>query len=86
MAKTKIMIQRAGEAAKYKGVFSTVLLLLQEEGPLVLFSGLLTRIVYLAPFASLVFSANEFVKAQLLRMKSQRRSKEQLKKNELIRV
>lgn len=66
VAKTRIMIQKAGEVAKYKGVFATILLLLKEEGPLVLFAGLLTRIVYLAPFASLVFSANEFIKKQLI--------------------
>lgn len=70
VAKTRIMIQRAGEVAKYKGVFATVLLLLKEEGPLVLFSGLLTRVVYLAPFASLVYAANDFLKKQLLAAKN----------------
>lgn len=54
---------------KYKGIFSTVFLLLKEEGPWVLFSGLLTRIVYLAPFASLVFAANEFIKKKMINSK-----------------
>lgn len=57
---------------RYKGIFSTVLLLLKEEGPWVLFSGLLTRIVYLAPFASLVFAANEFIKKQMIKSKLQK--------------
>ena len=57
---------------KYRGVFSTVFLLLKEEGPWVLFSGLLTRIVYLAPFASLVFAANEFIKKQIMENKEEK--------------
>jgi hypothetical protein len=74
VAKTRIMIQKAGGVMKYRGVFSTVLLLLKEEGPAVLFTGIVTRIVYLAPFASLVFAANEFIKRLLLKSRQSRAS------------
>ena len=70
VVKTRIMTQKlGGDAHKYTGIAQTFACLVREEGPLALSAGLLPRLVYLAPLASLVLATYEAVLRWLVELR-----------------
>ena len=73
VVKTRIMTQKlGGDAHKYTGIAQTFACLVREEGPLALSAGLLPRLVYLAPLASLVLATYEAVLRWLVELRARR--------------
>jgi solute carrier family 25 S-adenosylmethionine transporter 26 len=70
VAKTRLMTQgKAPDASSadadaptpYSGTFSTIARVASEEGPSALMAGVVPRVLYLAPLASIVFSVYTWV-------------------------
>ncbi|KAJ1634855.1 mitochondrial carrier domain-containing protein [Pavlovales sp. CCMP2436] len=67
VAKTRLMTQTAEAGVQpYKGAFSTIARVAKEEGPSALMSGVVPRVLYLAPLASIVYSVFDLVKLFIL--------------------
>jgi solute carrier family 25 S-adenosylmethionine transporter 26 len=67
VAKTRLMTQTAEEGVEpYKGAFGTIARVAREEGPAALMAGVVPRVLYLAPLASIVYSVFDWVKVFIL--------------------
>lgn len=74
VAKTRLMTQTREEgeagALPYSGTFATITRVAREEGPGALMAGVLPRVLYLAPLASVVFSVYGWTASLLLEAKA----------------
>jgi hypothetical protein len=61
------MTQRAGEIAKYRGVTDAFTTIVAEEGFSTLFRGVVYRVLYLAPFSAVLYTAYELAGKELYR-------------------
>lgn len=71
VAKTRLMTQTKEDTAKsgaqpYSGTFATIARVAAEEGPAALMAGVVPRVLYLAPLASIVYSVFDWVSAFIL--------------------
>ena len=71
VAKTRLMTQPAG-AEKYHGLLPTLAKLVAEEGPGVLFTGIVPRLLYLSPLAAIILATYEAVSRRLLQGKQRK--------------
>lgn len=76
MAKTRLMTQSASDAVQYRGTLHALGRVAADEGVPALFRGVLPRILYLAPLASIVYSVYEMIARWILAMKARREAKD----------
>lgn len=67
VAKTRLMTQTKEDSAQpYSGTFATIGRVASEEGLPALMAGVVPRVLYLAPLASIVYSVFDWVRAAIL--------------------